>query len=321
MTADRSGFRRAIFLSAVCVATFLSSPAWGFPGPPPTLDELWEKVELVVHARVASAKDVDYGQELVFSALEILKGEHEQGKEISVVIRWGGGCIWPMPLREKIDVLAFLVYDRDEQAFVPWSPWGCIEVDKKAYLQYARVLKQLPEILKLPETDRKQKLLDWYFACAIQPATRVQGCLGLSGRRIKQLTPIQREQLVTALTSETPPGADASSLVSVLAPYPNRLLDEYLLESLKRSHEPGWMDITWAAADCLPERLGIQLEDSTKARFEQLSDLHRRMFEIETKDEVDSELLIREKEQSAILWGALTADVYQQCKRAMDSQR
>ena len=324
MTAVRTEAHHMVFLITACLAAFLASPLWGFPGPPSTLDQLWEEAHLVVYARVASAKDMNHRQELILSAHEILKGDGEQRKEITVVIRWGGGCISPMPLPEKIDVLAFLIYDKDENAFVPWTPWGCIEVDEQGFQQYSRVLKQLPEILKLSESDRKRKLLDWYVACAAQPATRGQGTLGINYRQQRSnwrsdfLRPEQWEQLVTALTSERPPRAEAWSLASVLTSYPSRAVDEYLLECLKRSHEPGWMDFTRAAVDYLPMRLGICLTPATQAKFEEWDDLRGRIIEIEIEDEVEQELLAREKERLAILWGAFSADVYQECKRAMD---
>lgn len=160
----------------------------------------------------------------------------------------------------------------------------------------------------------------------MQTATRKGGALGISNRqrrsnwRLDLLTPVQWEQLVKGLIAESPPSAEARSLIPVLAAYPSRPLDPYLLESLIRSHEPGWKDVAGPAAEYLPQRLGVELDKSTKAKLEDWEDLRSRVSMIAWQKEVDRELLAREKERLAILWGALSADIYHQCKRAMDRQ-
>jgi hypothetical protein len=190
-------------------------------------------------------------------------------------------------------------------------------------------LKKLPAILKdSNDGSRNRRLLDWYVECATQPATRRDGVVGIYSLRGRKragtpndpLTSVQKAKLAAAVLAERPPVKDTSGIVHWLDAYPCPALDRYLLESLRRSHEIGWRDLTRTAVEELPGRLGIELRKSTQKRLDEWGDLLSLVFnDIDRKTE--PERYERDKERFHILWGSLSLEIYNQCKDAIENRR
>jgi hypothetical protein len=321
---------RISYLLAFILSLFAKSAAWAFPGPTSPLDQLWAEVSLVVYADVVSVKKGDYGQDVVLLAIATLKGPStEPGKQIEVKAR--GICPGPFVFRKGMKLIAFLSLNDDLGAYEPWGPDGCIEVDAQGFKKYAAALKELPEILEIAERNRRSaRLLDWYVDRALDPTTRWHGAVGISrimyfereGYLPRLVTPEICDRLIKALVSESPPGKSSAAVVYALRSHPSPALDAYLLESLRQCHRPGWRELTRDAVDSLPDRLGIVLEPATQARYDEWFDLLAVVNKIEYgEDEVDQEILAREKSRLDILWGALSQEVYQQCKAAIERRK
>jgi hypothetical protein len=295
-----------------------------------TLVERWTGSSLVVYADVISASEAEFaqGQNAVLSAIKTLKGQPKGLPKEIRVFTLGGGCPYPFTFLKGQRIMAFLAYDADEKMYTPVGyPEGCFLVDEPSYQQYAGVLKKLPAILGNADAKaRNRLLLDWYVTCATIAETRVDGTWGITTMRHRArhlgdpLTSAHKAQLAAALLLEKPPGKDAVSVASVLVSYPSPELDRYLLESLRRSHELGWRDLTNHAVGYLPDRLGIKLRKPTQQRLDDYADL-RRVVYFEIDQEAQRERFERDKHRLAVLWGSLSLDIYNQCKTAIEAKK
>ena len=302
---------------------------WAFPGPPLTLVSRWEESHLVVLADVVSTDDRQFGQRAVLLVREALKGGKGKRTKTIDVFTICGGCPYPFTFRKGQRVLAFLEFHEERKMYHPYGyPEGCIEVDAETYPVYAGALKKLPAILEdADESARDRRLLDWYVDCATRPATRKDGVVGINRLRGKKrpgmtgdpLTSAQKARLAAAILGERPPGHDTRGVVRVLGGYESRALDRYLLESLRRSHEAGWSDLTRTAVEELPVRLGIELQESTRQRLDEWGDLLSLVYyNIDRVQE--PKRFEQEKKRYHILWGSLSLEIYYQCKDAIDGR-
>lgn len=321
---------RTSCLSALLVLVGLVPNCWGFPGPPMTLDERWTDSSLVIYADVISASEAEFaqGQNAVLSAIKTLKSQPKGLPKEIRVFTLGGGCPYPFTFLKGQRIIAFLSYDADQKMYTPVGyPEGCFVVDEQSYKQYAGALKKLPAILGNADAKARDRLLlDWYVACATVAETRGDGTDGISTLRHRArhlgdpLTSAHKAQLAAALLSEKPPGKDAAAIASVLISYPSSKLDRYLLESLRRSHELGWRNLTRHAVDHLPKRLGIELNQATQQRLDEYWELLSLVY-YKINRQAEPKRFERDKERMAILWGSLSLEIYNQCKTAIKSKK
>jgi hypothetical protein len=290
-----------------------------------TLDQRWTRADLVVHADVVSAESAAYGQRAELSVIELLKSESNIVRKHIRVFTTVGGCPYPFNFRKGQRIIAFLAFDPRRDMYTPVGAFvGCISVNDQSYRRYSALLKKLPVILDNANSELRQRLLlDWYVDCAVQSDSRIDGARGIS--RIQRdakclMTSAQQKRLADALVSEKPLGKGSGAIVSLLDSYTSSTLDQHLLESLRRSHELGWKDLTRPAVERLPKRLGIEFDQETQLRHDEWGDLlmlvHYRIDRFAEPERYD-----REKERLAILWGSLTYAIYEQCRTAMDSQK
>ena len=299
---------------------------WGFPGPAPTLAQHWTGSSLVVYADVTSATEAEFaqGQSAVLSAIKTFKSPPKGTPKEIPVFTIGGPRTHPFTFVKGQRIVAFLSYNSDERMY---TPERCFEVDERSYKQYAAALEKLPFILSNANAKtRNRLLLDWYVACAKNAETRYDGTMGISRLRFRAkrlgdpLTSAHKAQLTAALLSEKPPGKDAVALARVLVSYPSPELDRYLLESLRRSHELGWCDLTRHAVEKLPKRLGIELKESTQQRLDEWVKLLGLVY-YKIVRSAEPERFERNKERMDILWGSLSLEIYHQCKAAIESKK
>ena len=328
MKAERSGCCFGVLLS-LC----LCSQIWAFPGSQLSLIENWSASSLVVTAKVESVKEVKNRRDIVLSIQSVLKEESAAGTDtLRFSTSANAWCAGPFHFKQGRQMIVFLTLDAETRQFTPTSYTGCIEVDEQGMRDYSAKIQQLPAIVSESHPKRKnEKQLDWYVGCAELPGTRSVGTVGIayyqrSGALRKLVLPEIQQRLLTALLSERPPGKDASKLALVLSPYPSQELDRFLLECLRRSHEPGWEDVTETAVETLPDRLGVKLDASLKERlalWEELALVVHNDLDPESNvdDTPETRLLYKQQKQRLdILWGQLTAEIHAVCQQVMENR-
>jgi len=320
---------RFIVFVLLAILLFLPSFAasnWIFPGPPLTLDELWSKSTVVGLADVTSVKQVENEMRVSLSLKKSLKkpGEFDDSVTDLNLYTLLGGCPYPFDFQEGQQVLVFLEYDNDRKMYLPvGSAESAIEMDGETYALFAKRLLELPPILSLSDKSEKDsELLIWYVKCAETPEMRGVAAWGISSLRQRnraKLTQSQKLQIVNILTNENPPTENAASLFAQISGFPDEKIDRYLLTSLRRSHEPGWSELTRSAIEHLPERLGISLEESTAKRLDEywtaFSDVYYSVDDAELENDQQS---ADAQERLAILWGSISNEIYVQCKIAIE---
>lgn len=321
--------KSVVFALIVCVT---GTPCClGFPGPPMSLVDRWKNSNLVVLADVTSTGDLKVkrhpaGQHVMLSIRKVLKGPAKQSEPLQVFTVFGSPA--PFHFRKGQRLLLFLRSDDRIKMHTPIAFDGCIEADETTFQAYAAALKKLTVILE--ESDpglRKRRLIDWHVDIASRPVTRRDAIIGLSYLRGKTkgtpedpITEKHRDKLVATIVSEKQPGLHAEKIASFLQPYSSRALDEYLLESLRRSHEPGWSGVTRTAVEQLPGRLGIELKLSTRQRLDEWGELLNQVY-YDFDNELDDDQREDAKERFHILWGSLSREIYQQCRLAVRREK
>lgn len=325
--------RTLMFQLAVAFLSLLPSTANpSFPGPPLALDQLWVKSTVVGLAQVTVSKRVDNETHVSFTFKKFLKNTNDSPSELDAYTLLGG-CPYPFGFKNGQCVLVFLAFDGDRKLYRPvGAAEAAIEVDDELFLLYAKLLKELPAILSgSDERQANRDLLKWYIKCSVSPRTRSDGAWGISSlcqRNKAKLTEAQSLEIAKILTAEQPPQKSSAALFEQISKFPNDQIDLYLLESLRRSHEVGWSDLTRPAIDHLPERLGLKLGTTTENRLEEYWDLLGDVYygvddDLEDDQEPTSEQLqesFRDKELLAVFWGSLSYEIYKKCKTAIDKR-
>lgn len=293
-----------------------------------SLVQRWRQSSLVAWVDVASTgrlnvDDHPPGQSVVLSIRQVLKGPTANPpKQVRAFTVFGSP--FPFHFSKRQRLLVFLSFDDELKMYTPVAFEGCLKLSGKAFQRYATALKKLPSILDVTdENARKRRLVDWSVDCAVDPVMREDGVIGLWYLRGKEkgttrdpLTAAHREKLITAITTEKHPSRHAADVASFLEPYSSPALDRYLLESLRLSHQPGWRDLTRTAVEQLPGRLKIKLEESTQKRLDEWGDLLSEVY-YDIDKEAEPDRYEDAKERYDVLWGSISREVYDQCRRAM----
>ena len=293
-----------------------------------SLVKRWRLSSLVAWVDVTSTGRLEVddhppGQSVVLSIRQVLKGPAANpSKQVRAFTVFGSP--FPFHFSKGQRLLVFLSFDDKLKMYTPVAFEGCLELSGKAFQRYAAALKKLPSILDVSDEEaRKRRLVDWSVDCAVDPILREDGVIGLWYLRGKEkgttkdpLTEAHREKLVTAITTEKRPSRHVAIVASLLEPYASPTLDRYLLESLRLSHEPGWRDLTRTAVEQLPGRLKIELAESTQKRLDEWGELLGEVY-YDIDKEAEPDRYEDAKERFDVLWGSISREVYDQCRRAM----
>lgn len=304
-----------------------------FPGPRPSLADLWQNADHVIFGEVERIKPLTsklgkqvytYGAQNVIYIKHQFKGPRELQMQ-SIVVETRVTSEAPCSFEMGTQVIAFI--RKDDGKYIAGSSHSRIVLEDGEFKHYKQAFERLPEILSEKEDEvRRSKLVAWYVDLAVEPVTRYQGALGLSWARARSknksknvLSDQQARRLIKKVVSESPPIGDTASVLNYLKDYPSRDLDLLMLESLRRSHEPGWERLTRTAFDTLPARLGVKLSPETEQRRKEWGELLSLVYYNFDKKKPSEEQQTLYKERYHIVWGSLTYDVYIQCRAALEN--
>ena len=261
-----------------------------FPGPIPTLIDLYSNAELIVHAEVVKT-EMKAGQLSHLKVISVIKPDKRKvPNEFEVFIQFGSH--WPRPFKANSKTITFLRFDKALKMYVPISNRTGLDVDEKSLGKfYVQQFAKLPDILGTKQPRKQlQRKVEWYVDLSLLPQTRSQGAFGLSAlwyrsRKAKLLTDeesharediltkVQKDAICRQLAKETPNNT-ASLLMEILKDFPSGYLDHYLIQSFKRSlmfeeSIPGLgNDIPLAGFRYLPQRLGIEIPPELQTKYE-----------------------------------------------------
>lgn len=265
--------------------------AKSFPGPAPTLIDLFSRAELVVHAEVLKTR-LMAGQMSRLKVISVIKADKKKrASEFDVFIQFGSH--WPIPFEEKRKTITFLEFDEERKVYRPISSRTGIDVENEELAKF--LVKQFAKVPKiLAEKDQRKQLFEkvqWYVEMVMFPPTRSDGAYGIAslwsrGKRAKLLTESERQHasnllnesqkkaICRKLATETPE-ASATRIVEILKDYRSGELDRYLVKSIKRSmmFESALpiVDnrIALMGLEYLPKRIGFEIPEKLNLQLKE----------------------------------------------------
>ncbi|MDB4460173.1 hypothetical protein N9048_00435 [bacterium] len=319
--------RQAILHVAVFTSTQLLVFSTSiFPGSPLTLEELWLDSTFVglvnvTSIDVISRNQIDVKKHVAVSVEQAFKkGKGTPDEFIAKLLLHRDPN--PFDLLRGHQYLIFIKHNKKRDTYAIVS---ATKMEGNTSLLYSERLSELPVILSIEnKSELNNQLLDWYIKCAKAPELRGDGAWGISSlrqRKRAKLNQAQCLQIVEILTTENPPGENSAALFGQVSDFPNKKLDNYLLESLRRSHEIGWSEVTRPAVETLPGRLNITLNKSTNDRIEESGELisyvFYRPFDPAQKPADRQRDTTAAKERLDVLWGSLSREIYLECEKAL----
>jgi hypothetical protein len=255
-------------------------PAAAYPIPPRTLWELTAEAELVVLATVMRkeerkpASDRDWDSEVaVLQVKEVWKGR--AGAEVRVPFPAGLLCPAPPRFEPLLDVVAFLVRDKDKAFEVPALSYGTLYPEHRDIPAFRRLVKEAVTVqARTDKATAARDRTDWLVAAAEEPATRWHGLYELDSSadgmhafydsrqrtEVMALTEQQVERLTTAFVEQPRLDATFPMLLRLLRDRPSAEVDRTAVAAID----------TWMDSKMPPHWIGAVIE-LTRARLGQPS--------------------------------------------------